>query len=127
MDVNGPNEQGVFLGQWISHYLHVDLGQGVFLAALAFSILLTVWIFKDRDFWTSFNVGTGLSVGLVICAFCGAVLVKITAVPALLQLGNFALGLGLGAIFPLMLTAAMDLDSDNGPVLSGLANIGILS
>ena len=62
-------EQGVFLGQWISHYLHVDLGQGVFLAALAFSILLTVWIFKDRDFWTSFNVGTGLSVGLVICAF----------------------------------------------------------
>lgn len=61
--------QGVFVGQWISHYFDLDLGRGVFVAAAAGCLLLSLWIFKDRGFWTIFNVGTGLSVGLVICAF----------------------------------------------------------
>jgi FHS family glucose/mannose:H+ symporter-like MFS transporter len=38
--------------------------------------------------------------------------------------GNLLLGLGLGGLFPLMLSAAMNIDSDNGPVLSGIAIIG---
>ena len=41
-----------------------------------------------------------------------------------MALGNLALGLGIGGLFPLMLSTAMDLDSDNGPVLSGIASIG---
>ena len=61
--------QGVFVGQWISYYYQVDLGLGAFVAAAAGCLFLSVWIFKDRRFLTLFNVGTGLSVGLVICAF----------------------------------------------------------
>lgn len=38
--------------------------------------------------------------------------------------GNFLLGLGLGGLFPLALSAAMNIDSDNGPVLSGICIIG---
>lgn len=38
--------------------------------------------------------------------------------------GNLLLGLGLGGLFPLALSAAMNIDSDNGPVLSGIAIIG---
>jgi len=37
--------------------------------------------------------------------------------------GNLLLGLGLGGLFPLMLSAAMNIDSDNGPVVSGIALI----
>ncbi len=40
-----------------------------------------------------------------------------------LALGNLLLGLGLGGVYPLLLSTAMDLDADNGPVLSGLSNI----
>lgn len=85
---------------------------GMVLSRLSFSVFLR-WFSPAQ-----------LLMMLVCCAFCGALLVKMTTSPVVLQLGNFALGFGLGAIFPLMLTAAMDLDSDNGPVLSGLANIG---
>ena len=38
--------------------------------------------------------------------------------------GNLLLGLGLGGLFPLALSAAMNIDSDNGPVLSGICIIG---
>ena len=38
--------------------------------------------------------------------------------------GNLLLGLGLGGLFPLALSAAMNIDSDNGPVLSGISIIG---
>lgn len=61
--------QGVFVGQWISHYLQVDLGSGVFVAAAGGCLMISAWIFKDRRFLTVFNVGTGLSVGMVICVF----------------------------------------------------------
>lgn len=104
--------QGLALSTEQSRLIFAFFTAGMVLSRLSFSLFLR-WFTSAQ-----------LLMILVTCAFFGAVLVKITAVPALLQLGNFALGLGLGAIFPLMLTAAMDLDSDNGPVLSGLANIG---
>ena len=57
-------------------------------------------------------------------AFSGALLLVLTHSYPLFVLGNFALGIGVGGLFPLLLSTAMDLDADNGPVLSGLANIG---
>ncbi len=63
---------------------------------------------------------------LLLGAFtvAGAFVVKLASGAELLALGNLLLGLGVGGLFPLMLATAMDLDSDNGPVLSGIASIG---
>ena len=41
-----------------------------------------------------------------------------------MSLGNLLVGLGLGGLFPLMLSSAMDIDSDKGPILSGICVIG---
>lgn len=60
---------------------------------------------------------------LVLLMFSGALLVKTMDSATGLALGNLLLGLGLGGVYPLLLSAAMDLDADNGPVLSGLSNI----
>lgn len=59
------------------------------------------------------------------CALAGALMLTLTqGYYGLLIVANFALGIGVGGLFPLLLSGAMDLDADNGPVLSGLANIG---
>lgn len=58
------------------------------------------------------------------CALVGALMLILAHSYPALVLGNFALGIGIGGLFPLLLSTAMDLDADNGPVLSGLANIG---
>ncbi len=42
----------------------------------------------------------------------GAVLVKTMDSATALALGNFLLGLGLGGVYPLLLSTAMDLDAD---------------
>lgn len=60
---------------------------------------------------------------LVLLMFSGALLVKTMDSATGLALGNLLLGLGLGGVYPLLLSTAMDLDADNGPVLSGLSNI----
>ncbi len=60
---------------------------------------------------------------LILLMFSGALLVKVMDSATGLALGNLLLGLGLGGVYPLLLSTAMDLDADNGPVLSGLSNI----
>ena len=60
---------------------------------------------------------------LALLMFSGAVLLKTVDSANALALANFVLGLGLGGIYPLLLSTAMDLDAENGPVLSGLSNI----
>lgn len=60
---------------------------------------------------------------LVLLMASGALLVKTMDSATALALGNLLLGLGLGGVYPLLLSTAMDLDADNGPVLSGLSNI----
>ena len=60
---------------------------------------------------------------LVLLMVSGALLVKTLDSATGLSLGNLLLGLGLGGVYPLLLSTAMDLDADNGPVLSGLSNI----
>ncbi|NCP64871.1 MAG: MFS transporter [Paraglaciecola sp.] len=54
----------------------------------------------------------------------GAFMVKLASDPSLMSVGNLLLGLGLGGLFPLLLSSAMDIDSDKGPVLSGVCVIG---
>lgn len=85
---------------------------GMVLSRLGFALLLR-WLTASQ-----------LLLILGILTISGALLVKLGATVALLGVGNLLLGLGIGAIFPLMLATVMDLDSDNGPVLSGIASIG---
>lgn len=61
---------------------------------------------------------------LAACMLIGAISLKLADSTLLLGGGNFLLGLGLGGLFPLLLATAMDLDPQNGAVLSGLSNIG---
>lgn len=60
---------------------------------------------------------------LAIMMLGGAFALKISEGETALAIGNLLLGLGLGGIYPLLLSSAMDLDPENGPVLSGLSNI----
>jgi fucose permease len=65
-----------------------------------------------------------LMVVLVTMLLAGAIIAKLgdTFVP--IMLGNFLLGLGLGGLFPLILSAAMNIDSEKGPLLSGITILG---
>lgn len=65
-----------------------------------------------------------LMVFMASASLCGVFAVKL--MPSLYGIGagNLLLGLGLGGLFPLMLSAAMNIDSNNGPVLSGICIIG---
>ncbi|MDP2714177.1 sugar MFS transporter [Rheinheimera sp.] len=85
---------------------------GMVLSRLGFALLLR-WLQPGQ-----------LMLLLGSCALAGALLLMLTQGYVPVALGNLALGLGIGGLFPLMLSTAMDLDADNGPVLSGLASIG---
>lgn len=113
-------------GNWFVTYASQGLGYSTEDARLTIAFFTGGMVLSRLGFYLFLRwfSSAQLLVILGACALCGALLVKLADLPMLLKLGNFALGLGLGAIFPLMLTAAMDLDSDNGPVLSGLANMG---
>ena len=70
-----------------------------------------------------------VSVHRLIVFMASASLVGVFAIKLMPSLygigaGNLFLGLGLGRLFPLMLSAAMNIDSQNGPVLSGICIIG---
>lgn len=42
--------QGLFAGEWVSHYLNLSLHVGMLVAACSVSLLLLVWVLKDRHF-----------------------------------------------------------------------------
>ncbi|ALM92658.1 MULTISPECIES: MFS transporter [Alteromonas] len=65
-----------------------------------------------------------LIVILATASLCGVFSIKLMTDLYSMGAGNLLLGLGLGGLFPLMLSAAMNIDSDNGPVLSGICIIG---
>lgn len=99
-----PSEEARLLLAWFTG--------GMVLSRLGFALLLR-WLTAAR-----------LMILLGALALSGALLIKLGFGNASLISGNFLLGLGVGGLFPLMLATAMDLDSDNGPVLSGIASIG---
>lgn len=61
---------------------------------------------------------------LATTAFAGTLAVKLATGLYAMGAGNLLLGLGLGGLFPLMLSAAMSIDDKKGPVLSGISIIG---
>lgn len=84
---------------------------GMVLSRLGFSYLIPL-------------VGTKRLLQLLAVLMCvGALTLKLFDSASGLAAGNLLLGLGLGGIYPLLLSTAMDLDVDNGPVLSGMSNI----
>ncbi len=85
---------------------------GMVVSRLGFSILLR-WFTTHR-----------LMVVLATIMAVGAFTIKLASEPQLMSVGNFLVGLGLGGLFPLMLSSAMDIDSDKGPLLSGICVIG---
>ncbi|MCB5227302.1 MFS transporter [Alishewanella sp. 16-MA] len=85
---------------------------GMVLSRLGFALLLR---------WCS---PAQLMLLLASLALSGALLLKLSVGLPQLTAGNLLLGLGIGGLFPLMLATAMGMDSDNGPVLSGIASIG---
>jgi fucose permease len=85
---------------------------GMAISRLGFSFLLA-WFSPHRLM---------LILGSVMVA--GTFIIKLAVEPQLMSFGNFLVGLGLGGLFPLMLSSAMDLDSDNGPLISGVCVIG---
>lgn len=58
---------------------------------------------------------------LASATLIGTISIKLMTDMYAIGIGNFLLGFGLGAIFPLVLSAAMNIDSDNGPVISGVS------
>ncbi|PPC76299.1 MFS transporter [Pokkaliibacter plantistimulans] len=66
-----------------------------------------------------------LMIGMAILAGVGGAMLKLADSTELMQYGNFMLGLGLGGLFPLILSNAMGLDQDSGPILSGIAVISV--
>lgn len=85
---------------------------GMVISRLGFSSLLR---------WFSPH---SLMVLLASVMVAGAFMIKFAVAPQLMSFGNLLLGLGLGGLFPLMLSSAMDIDSDNGPLISGVCVIG---
>lgn len=65
-----------------------------------------------------------LMVILVTLLMAGALVAKTGIGFNAVLAGNFLLGLGLGGLFPLVLSAAMNIDSEKGPLLSGITILG---
>jgi FHS family glucose/mannose:H+ symporter-like MFS transporter len=85
---------------------------GMAVSRLGFSTLLR-WFSPHR-----------LMMILATVMVIGTFMVKFAIEPQLMSVGNLLIGLGLGGLFPLMLSSAMDIDSDNGPLISGVCVIG---
>ena len=58
--------QGLFAGQWSAWFFNSTLQQGMLWSAIAVSVLLCLWIFKDRHFINPRNLLASLSVGLLV-------------------------------------------------------------
>lgn len=88
-----------------------------FTGGMALSRLSFAWFLR----WFSVH---RLMVVLVTMLLAGAIIAKLGTTFPLIMLGNFLLGLGLGGLFPLILSAAMNIDSEKGPLLSGITILG---
>jgi hypothetical protein len=59
---------GPFVGQWLSTLAGLTLRDGLGISATMVSLLLGVWVIKDRRFHTVFNWVTGAGLGLLVVA-----------------------------------------------------------
>lgn len=112
-------------GNWFVSYASAALPFDTEQARLIFAFFTAGMVISRLGFaWFIPLLGSkNLLRVLVFMMVSGALLVKNIDSATGLALGNLLLGLGLGAVYPLLLSTAMDLDEHNGPVLSGLSNI----
>lgn len=85
---------------------------GMVLSRLSFFIVLR-WV-KVRH----------LMRAMVSMMFVGAVISSLSTEHVHIAAGNLLLGLGLGGLFPLVLSSAMSIDKQSGPILSGICILG---
>ncbi|NVK55875.1 MAG: MFS transporter [Alteromonadaceae bacterium] len=105
-------QQGLAFDGDTARLLLAGFTGGMALSRLCFAVFLR-WFSVHR-----------LMVVLVTILLIGAFVAKLGADFMPIWLGNFLLGLGLGGLFPLILSAAMNIDSDKGPLLSGITILG---
>jgi fucose permease len=85
---------------------------GMVISRLSFALVLK-WCSAHR-----------LMIVLASMTFVGCMLATAVADSRAISMGNLLLGLGLGGLFPLMLSAAMNIDSGKGPLLSAICVMG---
>ena len=88
-----------------------------FTAGMTLSRLVFAWFLRY------FSVNRLMTV-LVTLMLAGALGIKLAEGTFAIGAFNFLLGFGLGGLFPLVLSAAMNVDAGKGPVLSGISMIG---
>lgn len=112
-------------GNWFVSYASTGLGYHTEQARLVFAFFTGGMVISRLGFAYLIPLLGAMPLlrllALLMCA--GALSLKLLDSQLGLALGNVLVGLGLGGIYPLLLSTAMDIDSDNGPVLSGLSNI----
>jgi uncharacterized membrane protein YedE/YeeE len=59
---------GAFVGQWLSAFFGLDLRAGLGISAALVSLLLGLWVVKERRFHTLFNWVAGAGLGLLVVA-----------------------------------------------------------
>ncbi len=112
-------------GNWFVSYANSSLAIDTQRARLVFAFFTAGMVVSRLAFaWFIPLLGSRrLLQILAVLMLSGALAIKLLHGETALAVGNLLLGLGLGGIYPLLLSSAMDLDPDNGPVLSGLSNI----
>lgn len=88
-----------------------------FTAGMVISRLVFSWFLRF------FSVSRLIMI-MALMSFTGALCIKLASGYIGIGVGNGLLGLGLGGLFPLVLSAAMNIDAKKGPVLSGMSIIG---
>ena len=64
-------DSGPFIGQWLAAATGWTTPTAMLALAAAVSLLLLVWVFRDRAFWRASNLLAGLGVGLSLLAAWG--------------------------------------------------------
>lgn len=105
-------QNGIGYSGEVSRNLLACFTAGMVISRLGFALLLR-WFSVHR-----------LIVVLATLTLTGAFTIKVATNLYGLAGGNLLLGLGLGGLFPLMLSAAMSLSPEKGPVLSGISIVG---
>lgn len=64
-------DEGPFVGQWVSALTGWSVNAGMLAAALLVSLVLLVWVLRDRQFLRAHNLLAGLGVGAVLLGAWG--------------------------------------------------------
>ena len=105
-------QNGIGYSGEVSRNLLACFTAGMVISRLGFALLLR-WFSVHR-----------LIVVMATLGLTGALIIKLADDLYGLAGGNLVLGLGIGGLFPLMLSAAMSLSPEKGPVLSGISMVG---